>query len=119
MIEISKIFACAGILHSILAMIVIVVGLVFMTRLANTYDTAEFMFHSKIWFFGWDCWDAHVARIANLNLSVALTCFIAASIADVYNRVDTPYTYILGFFALPVLGYILYFLYLTKTYWDK
>jgi len=117
MIEVSKVFACAGILHSILAMVIIVIGLVFMTRLVQMHTTAEFMFNSQIWFFGWDSWDVSVAKIANFNLSASLVCFFIAATADVYNRVDTPFTYVVGICACPLMIYILYFLHITKKSW--
>merc|ERR1712012_175404 len=51
MIEVSKVFACAGILHSILAMTVIVIGLVYMNLFIKLHCTAQFIFNSKVWFF--------------------------------------------------------------------
>jgi hypothetical protein len=118
MIEVSKIFACAGILHSILTMAVIVIGLVFMNLFIRMHSTAQFIFHTKVWFFGWGSWDVKVAEIANVNLSISMLCFLIAAICDVYNRVDSIYTHVIGCFSLPLVGYILYFLNVTRKSWN-
>jgi len=117
-IEMSKVLACAGVLISLTTMILIVIGLVFMSRLGHTDATYDFMHTTQIWFFGWNCWDETLARIANSFLSTSLLCFLLASIFDVYNRVDSPYTYITGFAAIPVGFYIMYFMWSTKQSWD-
>lgn len=117
-IEMSKVLACAGVLISLTTMILIVIGLVFMSRLGHTDATYDFMQSTQIWFFGWSCWDETLARIANSCLSTSLLCFLLASIFDVYNRVDSPYTYITGFAAIPLGFYIIYFMWSTKQSWD-
>jgi len=118
MIEVSKVFACAGILHAILAMTIIVIGLVFMNRFIKMHNTAQFIFNSQVWFFGWGSWDVKVAEIANFNLTVSMLFFLIAAVGDVYNRVDSPYTYVIGSCSLPILLYILYFLRVTSRNWN-
>jgi len=117
MMEVSKIFACAGILHSMLALVIIVIGLVYMNRFIKMDSTGQFIFNSQVWFFGWGSWDVKVAEIANINLTVAMLCFLISAAGDVYNRVDFPYTHVIGLCCFWILVYILYFLYVTSKNW--
>jgi len=118
-IEMSKVFACVGVLHSILAIIIIVIGLIYTTHLVDIDETAHFMLNSTVWFLGWDSWDMNLAKIANVNLSVALVSLFVAASADTYNRIDFPYTYVIGFWSVPIVGYISYLVYTSKRNWDR
>jgi len=118
-VDISKLGACAGVMHSITSIVIVVIGLAYMGRLADYTGMTDFMLNSKVWFFGYDSWDSKLSMIVNTNLCLAMFFFSVAAIASVFNRVDNPYTYIVGFYSLPILSYGVYFVYSTKSSWSS
>jgi len=118
-IDISKLGACLGVMHSITAIVMVVIGLAYMGRLADHTLTSDFILNSKVWFFGYGTWDAKLSMMVNINLCMAMLSFSVAAVTSVYNRVDNPYTFIVGFYSLAIVFYGIYFGYSTFTSWSR
>jgi len=118
-IDLSKIGACAGVMHSMAAIVVVVIGLAYMGRIADSTGMTDFMLNSKVWFFGYGTWDSKLAMVVNANLCMALFFFSVAAITSVFNRVDNPYTYVIGFYSLPIVAYGCYFMSSTLNSWNN
>merc|ERR1719419_1548337 len=56
--------------------------------------------------------------VVNVNLCLAMFFFSVAAVASVFNRVNNPYTYIVGFYSVPIVSYGIYFLYSTLNSWN-
>jgi len=118
-IDLSKFGACAGVMHSMAAIVVVVIGLAYMGRIADSTGMTDFMLNSKVWFFGYGTWDSQLAMVVNANLCMALFCFSVAAVTSVFNRVDNPYTYVIGFYSLPIAAYGIYFMHITLLNWNR
>lgn len=118
-IDLSKIGACAGVMHSMAAIVVVVIGLSYMGRIADSKGMTDFMLNSRVWFFGYGTWDSQLAMVVNTNLCMALFFFSVAAITSVFNRVDNPFTYVVGFYSIPIAAYGCYFMHSTLNSWNK
>jgi len=118
-VDISKLGACAGVMHSITSIVIVVIGLAYMGRLADYTGMTDFMLNSRIWFFGYGSWDSKLSMIVNANLCLAMFFFSVAAVASVFNRVDNPYTYVVGFYSVPIVAYGTYFVYSTVSSWNR
>jgi len=118
-IDLSKMGACAGVMHSMAAIVVAVIGLAYMGRIVDSAGMIDFMLNSNVWFFGYGAWDEKLSMVVNANLCFALFFFAIAAFTSVWNRVDNPYTYIVGFYSLPIIAYGGYFLWSTLKSWNS
>merc|ERR1719403_639416 len=106
-------------MHSMASIVVVVIGLAYMGRIADSAGLTDFMLNSRVWFFGYGTWDSKLAMVVNANLCMALFCFSVAAVTSVFNRVDNPYTYVIGFYSLPIAAYGIYFMHITLLNWNK